>query len=96
MYDLQKDPQGLHNVSNESSQSSSIASFRKQLNDWIASSHDQGGQPDPATEPSLPEIQKDKRGDYQRSWKTRLGKTEPTDNERLAWWQKEYGIVDNF
>lgn len=34
----------------------------------------------------------DKRADYQRAWKTRLQKPEPTDAERLAWWMKSYGL----
>jgi hypothetical protein len=37
-------------------------------------------------------ILKDKRLDYQRTWKTRLKKAEPTDVERLSWWMRSYGL----
>jgi uncharacterized sulfatase len=59
---------------------------------WMKSTGGRGALPDPATEPSLAEIQKSKRGDYQRTWTKRLGKPEPTDAERLAWWEKSYGL----
>jgi N-sulfoglucosamine sulfohydrolase len=59
---------------------------------WNTASGDRGGLPDPPTEPSLPEIQKDKRTDYQRTWNTRLKTPEPTDAERVAWWEKSYGL----
>jgi len=37
-------------------------------------------------------IRQDKRADYQRAWKARLKKPEPTDEERLAWWLQSYGL----
>ena len=43
-------------------------------------------------EPPLAQIQKDKRADYQRTWNARLKKPEPTDAERVAWWEKSYGL----
>ena len=51
-----------------------------------------GASGDPATEPSLDQIQRQKRADYQRAWKSRLQKPEPTDAERLAWCMKSYGL----
>jgi hypothetical protein len=40
----------------------------------------------------MEQIQKDKRADYQRTWKSRLQKPEPTDAERLDSWMKSYGL----
>ena len=66
--------------------------MRQQLDRWITESNDRGVDGDPATEPPLEQIKKDKRADYQRTWKSRLQKPEPTDVERLAWWMKSYGL----
>jgi hypothetical protein len=66
--------------------------MRGELDRWIQSSGDRGTAGDPPTEPSMATILKDKRIDYQRTWKKRLKKAEPTDAERLAWWMKSYGL----
>ena len=91
-YDLNTDPQGLHDVSQHPEQASSIAKMGETLNDWIKTSGDKGAAGDPPTEPPLVEIQKSKRGDYQRTWEKRLKKAEPTDAERVDWWMKSYGL----
>jgi len=91
-YDLKTDPQGLHDASQHPEHQATIASMRRLLDSWIHTSNDQGAAGDPATEPSLEQIQKDKLTDYQRTWKTRLQKPEPTDGERLAWWMESYGL----
>jgi len=66
--------------------------MRQQLDAWITTTKDRGASGDPSTEPSMEQIMKDKRADYQRTWKSRLQKPEPTDAERLAWWMKSYGL----
>lgn len=91
-YDLKTDPQGLHDVSQHPEHAATIAAMRQQLDAWITSSKDRGASGDPATEPPMEQIQKDKRDDYQRTWKSRLKKPEPTDAERLRWWMKSYGL----
>lgn len=91
-YDLKTDPQGLYDVSNDPAYAGALASMRRELDAWILASQDRGASGDPATEPSLEQIQKDKRADYQRTWKSRLQKPEPTDTERLAWWMKSYRL----
>ncbi|MGV3662500.1 MAG: sulfatase [Prosthecobacter sp.] len=91
-YDLASDPLGLHNVAGDDKHARSVAASREKLEQWITASHDQGAQGDPATEPPLAEIQKSKRGDYNRTWTKRLGKAEPTDAERVNWWMKSYGL----
>ena len=91
-YDLKADPRGLHDVSDHPNHSAKILSMRQQLKKWITESNDKGVDGDPATEPPLEQIKKDKRADYQRTWKSRLQKPEPTDAERLAWWMKSYGL----
>jgi hypothetical protein len=40
----------------------------------------------------LQDIQTSKRVNYRRVWEKRLGKPEPTDAERLGWWEKSYGL----
>ena len=40
-----------------------------------------------------PVDQQAKRQDYRRTWTRRLGKPEPTDAERLAWWEQSYGLA---
>ena len=91
-YDLKTDPKGLREVSQAPEHAVAIAHMRQQLDTWISSSNDRGADGDPATEPHIDQIQKDKRADYQRIWKSRLKKPEPTDAERLAWWMKSYGL----
>lgn len=92
LYDLNADPQGLHNVASDPAQAKKIAALRQTLGAWIKTSGDKGAEGDPATEPPLAQIQKDKRADYQRTWNARLKKPEPTDAERVAWWEKSYGL----
>lgn len=92
-YDLKTDPEGLHNIAAESAQKSSVEALLSRLKDWIASTHDQGAAGDPASEPPLAKIQKDKRQSYQKVWQKRLQKPEPTDAERVSWWMKEYRIT---
>jgi uncharacterized sulfatase len=91
-YDLKHDAQGLHNLATDTTHAVAMNAMRTAMDAWIQSTGDRGALPDPATEPSLAEIQKSKRGDYQRTWTRRLGKPEPTDAERLAWWEKSYGL----
>ncbi len=91
-YDLKTDSKGLRNLATDSTRATAISTMRSAMDAWIKSTGDRGALPDPATEPSLAEIQKSKRGDYQRTWTKRLGKGEPTDAERLAWWESSYGL----
>ncbi len=91
-YDLKTDAQGLHDLSQQPEQKGAIAAMRGALNAWIQSSGDRGAAGDSPTEPPMEEIQKAKRADYQRTWKARLGKPEPTDAERVAWWETSYGL----
>jgi hypothetical protein len=58
----------------------------------LKTSGDRGALPDPPTEPSLAEIQKAKRAGYEKVWQKRMGKPEPTDEERVAWWMQSYHI----
>jgi uncharacterized sulfatase len=91
-YELKTDPQGIHDVSQHPENAATVSSMRRQLDTWIVTSKDQGVSGDPATEPSMEQIRKDKRADYQRAWKSRIQNPEPTDAERLAWWMKSYGL----
>jgi uncharacterized sulfatase len=91
-YDLKTDPQGLHDVSGDPRHAEALASMRQQLDSWITATKDRGASGDPVTEPSLERIMKDKRADYERTWKSRVRKPGPTDAERLAWWMESYGL----
>jgi uncharacterized sulfatase len=93
LYDLSRDPAGLHNVAAAPAHSATVATLRRTLDEWIRSTGDRGALPDPATEPTKAELQKSKRADYQRTWQNRLKNPEPTDAERLAWWEKSYGLA---
>lgn len=92
LYDLRADPAGLRNLAADPAGRTTRAELQRTLDAWIATSADRGGLPDPATEPSLPAIKQAKRADYQRAWQARLKKPEPTDAERLAWWERSYGL----
>ena len=92
LYDLKSDSLGLHDVSSDPEYTEALASMRQRLDTWITTSKDRGAFGDPATEPSMEQIKKDKRVDYQRTWKSRLQKPEPTDVERLTWWMQSYGL----
>ena len=91
-YDLKNDPAGLRNVVSESAHAFKVQAMQNTLASWIESTHDQGALPAPPSQPSLEEIQKDKRKDYQRSWSKRIQKTEPSDAERLNWGKSSYGL----
>ncbi len=93
LYDLRRDSAGIHHVATAPAHAALVTTLRRNLEAWIRSTGDRGALPDPATEPSKAEIQKSKRADYQRTWQTRLKKSEPTDAERLAWWEKSYGLT---
>jgi hypothetical protein len=84
---------GVHDVSADPANAETIRKQSDALTAWSETSQDQGLRGDPATEPSLAEIQQAKRKDYRRSWTKRLGKPEPTDAERLAWWEQSYGLA---
>lgn len=92
LYVLKNDAQGVHDVAKDPRYSGTLVTMQRQLEDWITSSNDRGVAGDPATEPPLDQIQREKRADYQRAWKSRIQKPEPTDAERLAWWMKSYGL----
>jgi uncharacterized sulfatase len=91
-YDLARDPAGLHDVAAAPAHHATVATLRRALDEWILSTGDRGALPDPATEPTKAEIQQSKRADYQRKWQARLRQAEPTDLERLAWWEQSYGL----
>ncbi len=92
LYDLMADSQGIRSVANLPSYQSDLTGLKQKLNDWIDLTRDQGAQGDPASEPSMDEIAKSKRNDYQKTWNKRLGQSEPTDSQRLEWWRKSYGL----
>jgi uncharacterized sulfatase len=92
LYDLARDPAGLHDVAAAPAHHATVATLRRALDEWILSTGDRGALPDPATEPTKADIQKSKRADYQRKWQARLRQAEPTDLERLAWWEQSYGL----
>ncbi len=89
LYELKSDPLGLHNVAT----GGNWAALNEQLESWILSTKDAGATGDPATEPPLPEIQKEKRATSRSTWKKRLGKEEPSDTEKVSWWMKQYHLV---
>lgn len=88
LFALKKDPNGIHAILD----AQATAEFTARLDTWIAETKDQGTSGDPTAEPPLAEIQKDKRSDYQRTWKKRLDNGEPTDAEKVAWWMKSYHL----
>lgn len=94
-HDLKADPLGLHDVADDASRAAIVGTQRDALDAWIEASSDQGLHGDPSTEPPLADIQKSKRADYQRTWKKRVNKPEPTDEERVAWWEQSYGLRVN-
>jgi uncharacterized sulfatase len=92
LYDLKTDPRGLHDVSAHADQSTKLAGMRSSLDQWVRSSGDRGANGDPSTEPPLHQIRRSKRADYERTWNIRLKKSQPSDEERLAWWMQSYGL----
>jgi uncharacterized sulfatase len=92
LYDLTRDAGGLRSVAADPAHDRTVAAYRRTLDEWIARTGDRGARPDPATEPSLDEIRRSKRADYQRTWQARLQQPEPSDAGRLAWWEKAYGL----
>lgn len=91
-FDLRLDPQGLRNLAPDPAQKPRVEALLSRLDAWIQTTHDRGAVGDPAAEPPLAEIQEDKRKTYQKVWQKRLRKPEPSDEERLAWWMREYRL----
>jgi len=91
LFDLRSDPLGLDNLA--AAEPARATELAGTLEQWIAASGDRGALPDPDTEPSLAEIQAAKRKDYQRTWTQRGLGPEPSDAERLRWWQQQYGLT---
>jgi uncharacterized sulfatase len=91
-YDLKADPQGLHNIAKDPKVAERMAAMRSAMDTWINTSPDHGAQGDPPTEPPLSAIQRAKRLEYERIWKSRVKKAQPSDAERVAWWEKSYGL----
>lgn len=91
-YDLKVDPAGLHNVAAQPAYAAQVKAQLSRLAEWLRTTADRGVMGDPATEPPLAEIQQSKSQDYNRTWKKRLGKAEPTDAERLQWWLQSYHL----
>lgn len=92
LYDLKQDPTTLHNVAAAGEKAVVAKKLEDDLSNWIQRTGDAGALPDLPTEPTMEQILKDKRSDYQRTWKARLKVTEPTDDERLEWWMSQYGL----
>lgn len=93
LYSLKTDPQALYDIAAHPDQSATLAALRASLDEWIRRTADRGVNGDPATEPPLPQIRKEKRADYERTWNIRLKKSQPPDEERLAWWIDAYGLT---
>jgi uncharacterized sulfatase len=91
-FDLATDPAGLRNIARDPAQKPRVEALRGRLEAWIQATQDQGVAGDPASEPPLAQIQEDKRKTYQKVWQKRLQKPGPTDEERLAWWMREYRL----
>jgi len=91
-YDLKADPQGLHNLAKVPKVADPMAAMRSAMDTWINTSADRGANGDPPTEPPFSAIQRSKRLEYERIWKSRVKKAQPSDAERVAWWEKSYGL----
>jgi hypothetical protein len=83
----------MDNIVDDPAQRNTVIGMKQILDAWITTSGDRGALPAVATEPSLSEIQAAKRAGYQRTWMKRLGKSEPTDDERVKWWEQLYGLL---
>ena len=92
LYDLRKDPDGIHNVADDPTNRETVAMLTRRLNAQFQPSTDKGATGDPDSEPPLAEIQASKRKDYNRTWEKRLKTAEPTDAERLRWWLDQYRV----
>jgi N-sulfoglucosamine sulfohydrolase len=92
LYRLESDPDSVQNLADDPHMRSTVEELQKRLDAWIAATGDRGALPDPTTEPTLQEIQTAKRAGYNRVWAKRLGKPEPTDAERVQWWEQTYGL----
>ena len=92
LYDLQADFPGLFDVAADPQHATTLAGMQRELAEWVDASGDRGALPDPPTEPTLAEMQKAKRLTYQRAWQARGLPAEPTDEERLQWWEQSYHL----
>lgn len=91
-YAMKTDSLGIHDAAADPASAGAVAKLAAALKEKFETGGDLGADGDPAYEMPLEEIQASKRKDYQRSWEKRLGKPEPTDQERLDWWLGQYGL----
>lgn len=86
LYDLEKDPFEINNLANNPAYSAELQKLRKVLEDWVAK-NDKGTYPE-AEEEIIAAQQKAKER-FSNTIKKRGFKIKPTDEEMVAYWEKE-------
>ena len=89
LYDLENDPWETQNLATDPAHAKTLAQHRDWLQQWIAETGDQGGQPE--TNPTLEQIiLQTRKATWARPLKQRGLPNPPTDADLIEWWQKEY------
>lgn len=91
LYDLHKDPWELNNLANDPAQAGLLKTMRARLDEWMASSGDQGAESEGDTR-YMETLMAEKRAAYERSMKRRQLDPDLSDQEYLQWWKQELGV----
>ena len=93
LYDLQSDPDELHNLAENPEHESTLQRMRTQLNQWIETSGDQGSirEGDQAYQDA---IIAEKRKWYESTQRKRGLDPDASAEQYLEWWQKELRITN--
>ncbi len=87
LYDLQKDPDELHNLADDRKLRGVLREHSRKLDEWIKSTKDQGEQPE---DPQVVAYwQDDMAKAYLEEMKKRNLAPEISDEEYLKWWEKK-------
>jgi Skp family chaperone for outer membrane proteins len=87
LYDLQNDPDELHNLADDRTLQSVLREHSRKLDDWIKSTKDQGEEPEDSQ--ALASWQDDMAKSYLEEMTRRNLAPGISDEEYLKWWEKK-------
>ena len=91
LYDLRSDPHEMKNLAGDPAYAKKLTELRKELNQWIKATNDQGAVDESKTV-DIEALMKSKREYYERTMKRRGLDPKISDQDYLEWWKKELGV----
>lgn len=91
LYDLEADPDEMHNLAGDPAQAEKLAELRAAVDQWIEDSGDLGAVDESLTV-DLDKLMAEKRKSYEKKMRSRGLDPDLSDREYLDWWEKELGV----